>query len=72
MPTGEQTQKKRTFDVLRKPANYIRYRHSVAKLAGRHLRQMARVRSQNWARSCLGLRFDEAAGTAGLAGFKKN
>src|ERR1700676_2117948 len=26
-PTGEQKQKKRTFDVLPKPANLIRYRH---------------------------------------------
>jgi hypothetical protein len=33
MPTAEQKQKKRTFDVLRKPANYIRYRHVPALAA---------------------------------------
>jgi len=30
MPTGEQNQKKRTFDVLPKPDNLIRYRHDSA------------------------------------------
>ena len=29
-PTGEQNQKKRTFDVLPKPDNSIRYRHNFA------------------------------------------
>jgi hypothetical protein len=28
MPTGEQNQKKRTFDALPKPDNLIRYRQS--------------------------------------------
>jgi len=27
IPTGEQNQKKRTYDVLPKPDNFIRYRH---------------------------------------------
>jgi len=29
-PTAEQKQKQRTFDVLRKPANYIRYRQIIS------------------------------------------
>jgi hypothetical protein len=28
-PTGEQKQKKRTYDVLPKPAKLIRYRHYI-------------------------------------------
>ena len=29
IPTGEQNQKKRTYDVLPKPDNFIRYRHTL-------------------------------------------
>jgi len=29
IPTGEQNQKKRTYDVLPKPDNLIRYRHQM-------------------------------------------
>jgi hypothetical protein len=29
IPTGEQNQKKRTFDVLPKPDNFIRYRQHL-------------------------------------------
>jgi hypothetical protein len=29
IPTGEQNQKKRTYDVLQKPDNLIRYRQSI-------------------------------------------
>ena len=34
-PTGEQKQKKRTYDVLPKPDNLIRYRHAAWPVAGR-------------------------------------
>jgi hypothetical protein len=30
-PTGEQNQKKRTYDVLPKPDNFIRYRQASAQ-----------------------------------------
>jgi hypothetical protein len=32
IPTGEQNQKKRTYDVLPKPDNFIRYRQSLPKI----------------------------------------
>jgi len=32
IPTGEQNQKKRTYDVLPKPDNFIRYRHAASRL----------------------------------------
>jgi len=31
IPTGEQNQKKRTYDVLPKPDNFIRYRQKIAE-----------------------------------------
>jgi len=35
-PTGEQNQKKRTFDVLPKPDKFIRYRHLDRRSCRQH------------------------------------
>src|SRR5579863_1897516 len=46
-PTGEQKQKQRTFDVLPKPANLIRYRQGESPLVGSRLGRRGSPRGCN-------------------------
>ena len=54
-PTGEQKQKQRTFDVLPKPANLIRYRHCTN---GRKVRRERTIASRNAVR-CRSIQYSE-------------
>jgi len=49
IPTGEQNQKKRTYDVLPKPDNFIRYRQELPCSEQRSRLRAARcISSPSW------------------------